>query len=57
MDVSSDYEKEWDCINLNMRASFGVFKECLENELDRIYIPTKDEDPVEIDINLSINWF
>lgn len=60
--VSKDYpEDDCDCVNLsnevNLSESFGYLDKYIKNELERIHIPTKDEDPVEIDINLSINWF
>lgn len=60
--VTKDYpEDDCDCVNLssevNFSDSFGYLNKYIKSELERIHIPTKDEDPVEIDINLSINWF
>lgn len=60
--VTKDYpEDDCDCVNLsnefNFSESFGYLNKYIKSELERIHIPTKDEDPVEIDINLSINWF
>lgn len=60
-EVSDDYEEEWECANIydswDMEENFGILAERIREELERIHIPTKDEDPVEIEINLSINWF
>lgn len=60
--VTKDYpEDDCDCVNLSsedsLSDSFGYLDKYIKSELERIHIPTKDEDPVEIDINLSINWF
>lgn len=60
--VTEDYpEDDYDCVNLsseiNFSDSFGYLDKYIKSELERIHIPTKDEDPVEIDINLSINWY
>lgn len=60
--VTTDYpEDEYDCVNLSnedsLADSFGYLDKYIKSELERIHIPTKDEDLVEIDINLSINWF
>lgn len=42
-----------------MRHIFGVFHEYVSEQLESIPIPTKDDDPLEIDINFktSINWY
>lgn len=60
-EVSDEYEKEWECVDLSSEYdkddSFGMFKEYVESELKRIHVPTKDEDPVEIEINLSLSWY
>lgn len=54
-------EDEYDIVNISsehdLSDSFGCLKKYIKNELERVHIPTKDEDPVEIDINLSINWY
>lgn len=60
-EVSDEYEKDWECVNIqdswDVGETFRIFKDYIEKELERIHIPTKDEDPVEIDINLSIHWY
>lgn len=54
-------EEEFKCVDIydswDMGETFGVLADYIGKELERIHVPTKDEDPVEIEINLSINWF
>lgn len=40
-----------------MSETFGFLCDAVSAELERVHIPTKDEDPVELDINISINWY
>lgn len=56
-----DYSPKLPIVNLkdnwDLDVSFGILREIIENELEHVQFPTKDEDPVEIELNLSINWF
>lgn len=60
-DISDDFTEDYDIVDIrdeyDMNETFGFLSDAISDELDRVHIPTKDEDPVEIDINLSINWY
>lgn len=66
--LQKDEDGDWnvheiDCESANIRdnydmgAVFGWLSNAISDELDRIHIPSKGEDPVEVDINISLNWY
>lgn len=50
----ADINEKWQMHNL-----FGIFHEYISEQLESVPIPTKDDDPLEIEINFktSINWY
>lgn len=55
------YEGNYETANIRdeyeMSEIFGFLSDAIAAELDRVHIPNKGENPVEIDINLSLNWY
>ena len=58
--VSEDYpDEDWEYVDISdsdeIEESFGWLAKYIKDELDKIHIPSKDEDPVELDVNFSIS--